>query len=98
MRQFRERQWPQTSKIVRAWMIWVVVLDLLTLAVNAALLPAEPVRRMLAPASILIPAALGAELVLRSPPLWMEGAAILLGVPLILLPVALVGVSAGGEF
>jgi diguanylate cyclase (GGDEF)-like protein len=87
------------SKIVRAWMIWVVVLDFLTLAVNAALLPAETVRPMFAPASILIPAALGAAFVFRHPrPLWIQGAAILLGVFLILLSVALVGVSAGEEF
>lgn len=80
-------------------MIWVVVLDLLTLAVNAVLLPAEPVRLMLAPASILIPAALAAEFIFRRPhPIWMQGVAILLGVFLILLSVALVGVSAGGEF
>ncbi len=99
MQHFRERSWPQMSKLVRAWMIWVVVLDLLTLAVNAVLLPAEPVRLMLAPASILIPAALAAEFIFRRPhPIWMQGVAILLGVFLILLSVALVGVSAGGEF
>jgi diguanylate cyclase (GGDEF)-like protein len=87
------------SKLVRAWMIWVVVLDVLTLAVNAALLPVETVEPMLAPASILIPAALIAATLCRKPrPLWMEGTAILVGVYLILLSVALVGVSAGGEY
>ncbi len=87
------------SKIVRAWMVWVVVLDILTLAVNAALLPAETVRLMFAPASILVPAALASAVVfLRPRPLWMQGAAILVGVYLILLSVALVGVSAGGEY
>ncbi|KEQ02927.1 GGDEF domain-containing protein [Pseudorhizobium pelagicum] len=98
-RRFRDRSWPQMSKIVRAWMIWVVVLDLSTLAVNAVLLPTETVRLMFAPASILIPAALGSQFAFRKPrPLWVQGAAILLGLFLILMSVALVGVSAGGEF
>jgi len=35
-RLFHARSWPQASKILRAWMVWVVVLDVLTLAVNAA--------------------------------------------------------------
>lgn len=33
---FRERSWPQAAKIIRAWMVWVVILDVLTLAVNAS--------------------------------------------------------------
>lgn len=36
---FLERTWPRTAKIIRAWMVWVTVLDILTLALNAALLP-----------------------------------------------------------
>lgn len=96
---FRERSWPQAAKIIRAWMVWVVILDVLTLAVNAALLPAETVVRMLEPASILPPAALAVALVFARPrALWLEGAAIHVGLFLILLSVALVGVSAGGEF
>jgi diguanylate cyclase (GGDEF)-like protein len=80
-------------------MVWVVVLDFLTLAVNAALLPAGTVSLMLLPASILPPAAIGAAIVFLKPrDVWVQGAAILLGVFLILLSVALVGVSAGGEF
>ncbi len=99
LRLFRVRSWPQTSKIIRAWMIWVIVLDALTLAVNAALLPSDAVVTMLAPASILPPAALATAVVfLRPRARWIEGAAILLGLLVILLSVALVGVRAGGEF
>ena len=99
LRLFRVRSWPQTSKIIRAWMIWVIVLDALTLAVNAALLPSEAVVTMLGPASILPPAALATAVVfLRPRARWIEGAAILLGLLVILLSVALVGVRAGGEF
>jgi diguanylate cyclase (GGDEF)-like protein len=98
-RLFRERSWPQTSKIIRAWMIWVIVLDALTLYLNAILLPTDTVSSMLLPASILPPAAVVAAIIFSRPrALWMQGAAILTSVFLILLSVALVGVSTGGEF
>ena len=96
---FRLRSWPQTSKIIRAWMTWVVVLDVLTLAVNAVLLPSDVVIAMLKPASVLPPAALATAAVFVGPRTrWIEATAIHLGVFLILLSVALVGVAAGGEY
>ncbi|MBB4293143.1 diguanylate cyclase (GGDEF)-like protein [Rhizobium leguminosarum] len=96
---FRERSWPRTAKIIRAWMVWVIVLDILTLGLNAILLPAETVTSMLWPASILPPAALVAVLAFRRPhPLWLQGVFVLSAVFLILLSVALVGVNSGGEF
>lgn len=98
-RLFRIRSWPQTSKIIRAWMVWVVVLDVLTLVVNTALLPSEAVMRMLLPASILPPAAIVTAVVFLKPRgLLMEAIALHLGVFLILLSVALVGVNSGGEY
>nr|WP_164740458.1 GGDEF domain-containing protein [Rhizobium chutanense] len=98
-RLFRERSWPRTAKIIRAWMVWVIVLDILTLGLNAILLPAETVMSMLWPAAILPPAALVAVLVFQRPyPLWLQGVCILSAVFLILLSVALVGVNSGGEF
>jgi diguanylate cyclase (GGDEF)-like protein len=98
-RRFRARSWPQASKIIRAWMIWVVVLDLLTLAVNAGLLPSETVRSMLLPASLLPPAAIVTAIVFLKPRgIWLEGIALHAGVFLILLSVALVGVNTGGEY
>lgn len=54
-RLFGERSWPRTAKIIRAWMVWVIVLDVLTLGLNAILLPTETVMSMLWPASILPP-------------------------------------------
>lgn len=98
-RLFRERSWAQAAKIIRAWMVWVVVLDVLTLVVNALLLPTEIVLAMLAPAAILPPAALITAAVFSKPrSLWVQGLAIQVGLFLILLSVALVGVNAGGEF
>ena len=96
---FRERSWRQTAKIVRAWMIWVIVLDILTLALNAILLPSQTVTSMLMPALILPPAALVTAVAFRKQrALWLEGVVILVNLFLILLSVALVGVYAGGEF
>ncbi|KRB55177.1 diguanylate cyclase [Rhizobium sp. Root708] len=96
---FRARSWSSTAKIIRAWMAWVIVLDVLTLAVNAVLLSPGSVVPMLAPASILPPAALAVGAVfLKQRPLWMQGVAIQLGMFLILLSVALVAVNAGGEY
>lgn len=98
-RLFDERFWPQTAKIIRAWMMWVIVLDLLTLGLNAILLPNTIFFSMLAPALILLPAALINILVWRKPrPPWLRDASLIGGMCLILLSVALVGVNAGGEF
>jgi diguanylate cyclase (GGDEF)-like protein len=96
---FHARSWRQTAKIIRAWMIWVIVLDVLTLGLNAVLLPSHTVASMLLPASILPPAAFVAALSFRKPrPPPVQGVVLLTSMFLILLSVALVGVSTGGEF
>ena len=96
---FRERAWRQTAKIVRAWMFWVILLDVVTLALNAILLPLHTVSQMLIPALILPPAALVTALAFRRPrEPWQQAAFVVAGMCLILLSVALVGVNTGGEF
>jgi diguanylate cyclase (GGDEF)-like protein len=98
-RQFRDRIWPQTSKVIRAWMVWVSVLDVLTLALNMALLPKLVGLSMLAPGAIIPPVATAVVLVWRKPRApWLLGLSLIAGMFFILLSVALVGVSAGGEF
>ncbi|PDT43227.1 MULTISPECIES: GGDEF domain-containing protein [Sinorhizobium] len=98
-RLFQERSWPRTAKVIRAWMIWVALLDVLTLGLNAILLPKAIVLSMLAPACILPPAALGTAFVWRKPRATsIQGGSIIAGLFFILLSVALVGVGAGGEF
>jgi diguanylate cyclase (GGDEF)-like protein len=98
-RLFQERSWPRTAKVIRAWMTWVAVLDALTLSLNAILLPKVIAFSMLPPACILPPAALATAFVWRRPrTLWLQRISIIAGMFLILLSVALVGVSAGGEF
>lgn len=96
---FQERSWPQTSKIIRAWMIWVIVLDVLTLCLNAFLLPAEIVVPMLLPAAILPPAAVTVAIFFRERrAVRLQATVLLVGVFFILLSVALVGIATGGEF
>ncbi|TPI12526.1 GGDEF domain-containing protein [Mesorhizobium sp. B4-1-3] len=98
-RRFRARVWSQTAKIIRAWMIWVAVLDILTLALNMLVLPTAIARSMLLPGAIIPPAVIAVVLVWRKPsPSWLEGASLITGMFLILLSIALVGVAAGGEF
>ncbi|MBU4530743.1 MAG: GGDEF domain-containing protein [Hoeflea sp.] len=98
-RLFRERIWPQTAKIIRAWMIWVAILGVLTLALNMLLLPPEVSKSMVLPSAMLSPIALAVAVVWRRPRApWVQGSLLIAGVFAILLSVAMVGVSAGGEF
>ncbi|MBZ9852150.1 GGDEF domain-containing protein [Mesorhizobium sp. CA14] len=98
-RLFRARVWSQTAKIIRAWMIWVALLDLLTLALNMLMLPTAIAQSMLLPGAIIPPVVIAVVLAWRKPrPPWFEGTSLITGMFLILLSVALVGVAAGGEF
>ncbi|MBX4926318.1 GGDEF domain-containing protein [Rhizobium binae] len=98
-RRFDERRWRQTAKVIRSWMTWVAFVDVLTLALNALLLPREVALSMVAPACLLPPAAILTALVWTKPrPAAVQRASLLGGMCLILLSVALVGVFAGGEF
>ncbi|MBX5136473.1 GGDEF domain-containing protein [Rhizobium lentis] len=98
-RRFDERLWRQTAKVIRSWMIWVAFVDVLTLALNALLLPGQIVLSMIAPACLLPPAAILTAVVWNKPrPAAVQRASLLVGMFLILLSVGLVGVYAGGEF
>ena len=96
---FDERSWRQRSKVIRSWMTWVAFVDVLTLALNALLLPSDVALAMVAPACLLPPAAIATALIWRKPQAAaVQRASLLGGMCLILLSVALVGVFAGGEF
>ncbi|SOE12508.1 diguanylate cyclase (GGDEF)-like protein [Hoeflea halophila] len=98
-RLFRERIWPQTAKIIRAWMIWVAILGVLTLALNMLLLPLDILKSIILPSAVLPPIALALALVWRRPRApWLQGSLLIAGVFGILLSIALVGLNAGGEF
>jgi diguanylate cyclase (GGDEF)-like protein len=96
---FRERVWSQTAKTIRAWMIWVAFLDVLTLALYMLLLPRPVALSMLLPGAIIPPVVIAVVLIWRKPRApWLQGATLIAGMFLILLSVALVGATAGGEF
>lgn len=98
-RAFRYRTWRQTAKIIRSWMIWVIVLDVLTLSMNLLLLPRAQAIAMLAPGAIIPIAALVIRMVWRERrPGWLLGGALDAGMFLILLAVCLMGAAAGGSW
>ncbi|UJW87599.1 GGDEF domain-containing protein [Devosia sp. SL43] len=96
-RAFRDRTWRQTAKIIRSWMVWVIVLDILTLSMNLLLLPRAQAVAMLAPGAIIPLAALAIHMVWRERrPGWLLGGALNAGMFLILLAVCWMGAAAGG--
>ncbi|MBU4529519.1 MAG: diguanylate cyclase [Hoeflea sp.] len=98
-RLYQARIWPQTAKIIRAWMIWVAILGVITLALNMLLLPPAVSLSMIMPNAVIPPIAIAVALVWQRPrPPWLQGSLLIAGMFLILLAVALVGVRAGGEF
>jgi diguanylate cyclase (GGDEF)-like protein len=98
-RQFRARIWSQTAKIIRAWMIWVAFLDVLTLGLYLLILPKSIALSMLLPGAIILPVVVAVVFAWRKPRQgWLQGGMLIAGMLLILLSVALVGVTAGGEF
>ena len=98
-RAFRDRSWRQSAKIIRAWMIWVVLLDLLTLTLNQFLLPSTAALAMLAPGAIIPPAAIGVFLVWRKRRSdGVLGWSLTIGMFFILLATSLTGVAAGGQW
>nr|WP_246232966.1 GGDEF domain-containing protein [Aurantimonas aggregata] len=98
-RLFRERSWPQTATIIRSWMKWVAILAMLTLVLSLLTLPEAISASMILPATILPPVAIAVLLLWRQPrALWLQQLSLVGGMALILLSIALAGVSAGGEF
>lgn len=96
---FRERSARQAAKIIRAWMVWVVLLDVVTLTLNLLLLPSQTATAMFLPASLLLPAAISTAIFFSKPRGPRQQFSVLLGgILVILLSVALVGVASGGEF
>lgn len=96
---FRDRSFKQSSKIIRAWMIWVILLDILSVVSSLLLLPHSAALAMLGPALLLPPAAAMVFAVWsRRHPDSILDTALVAGMSAILLAVALMGYAAGGEF
>ncbi|WP_370640112.1 GGDEF domain-containing protein [Aurantimonas sp. HBX-1] len=98
-RLFLERTWPQTAKVIRSWMKWVLLLAVVTSVVSVVTLPQAVSARMLLPGALLPPAAIAVWFAWRKPrAFWLQGVSLIGGMFLMLLSIALVGASAGGEF
>ncbi|WIJ25088.1 GGDEF domain-containing protein [Devosia sp. RR2S18] len=96
---FRDRSFKQTAKIVRSWMLWVILLDALAMGTNILLLPVEAAFPMLPPSLIIPPSALAvyAAWNRQRSDLLLNGS-LVAGMAAILLSVCLMGAAAGGEF
>lgn len=95
---FWDRTWRQASTIVRSWMVWVMMLDALTLVLNLILLPETSGAALLLPAAIVLSAAVAAFLVWRK----RRSTRVLHGsltvaMLFMLFGIGLMGVAAGGE-
>lgn len=94
---FRQRTWRQTAKTIRSWMMWVILLDLLTTCLNFLLLTHELATAMLVPAALMVPGAALAAFVWRKPHSeLMLGAALIAGMTVILISVSLMSIATGG--
>jgi diguanylate cyclase (GGDEF)-like protein len=94
---FWQRSWGQTSKVIRAWMVWVMLVDLLMLAVNVFLLPLKSDSAMLVPGAFIVPAALLAAFAWRKPyPRRILEATLTACMLVILLSICGMGLALGG--
>lgn len=95
---FWDRTWRQASTIVRSWMVWVMVLDGLTLVLNLVLLPETSGSAMLLPATIVLGAALAAYLAWRKRrPNHVLHWSLTLAMFIMMLGLGTMGVAGGGE-
>lgn len=96
-RAFEQRSWRSAASIIRSWMVFVILLDLLLLALSFFLLSRDTALAITAPSLVIIPAALGVRQIWkkRRPDLAL-GSALLGGMAVILLCVCWMGVAAGG--
>ncbi len=64
---FRLRIWSSSASVVRSWMFWVALLDVFMLGMSALLLPPGTAAAVAVPTALMLPFALGAAYVWRSP-------------------------------
>lgn len=96
---YLERSWRQTAKIVRSWMLWVILIDVVGFIVNLALLPQATALAMLWPAVTVAAVALAVRAVwARRRGNFIHHVSLTAGILCISLSVAFMGILAGGEF
>ena len=93
---FRLRTWASTASVIRSWMIWVALLDVLMLAISALLLPPGTAAAVAPPTALMLPFAFGAAYLWRSPQSRTAADwSLMLAISGILLSVCLMGVAVG---
>ncbi len=97
-RAYRRKDWPQRSKIARAWMIWVALISMTFVPISELLAP-DAIRLTAAISGLLVPALHGcAYLVWRKPrSAAVEGASLVLLMAGVMLAYGVLAVAAGGS-
>lgn len=97
MRAYRRKDWPQRSKIARAWMVWVALISMIFVPISYLLAPDFLWLTMIV-SGVLVPALHGcAYLVWRRPRCaWAEGLALLLLMSSVMFAYGFLAVTAGG--
>jgi diguanylate cyclase (GGDEF)-like protein len=98
MRAYRRKDWPQRSKIARAWTVWVALISMAFVPVSLLLAP-DALWRVAAISGLLVPALHGcAYLVWRKPrSAAIEGLSLLLLMSSVMLAYGDLAVTAGGS-
>jgi diguanylate cyclase (GGDEF)-like protein len=98
IRAYRKKDWPQRSKIARAWMVWVALISMVFVPVSLLLAP-DALWRVTAISGFLVPALHGcAYLVWRKPrSAAVEGLSLVLLMSSVMLSYGSLAVAAGGN-
>ena len=98
VRAYRQKDWPQRSKIARAWMVWVALISMAFVPISFLLAP-ESLWLTTAISGLLVPALHGcAYLVWRKPrTAAVEGLSLMLLMSSVMIAYGLLAVAAGGS-
>jgi diguanylate cyclase (GGDEF)-like protein len=98
VRAYRKKDWPQRSKIARAWMVWVAAISVVFVPVSFLLAP-DSLRLTVAISGLLVPALHGcAYLVWRKPrSAAVEGLSLMLLMSSVMIAYGFLAVAAGGS-
>ena len=98
VRAFRKKEWPQRSKIARAWMVWVALISMAFVPISYLLAP-DFLLLTTVISGLLVPALhAGAYLVWRKPrSAAVEGLSLLLLMSSVMLAYGVLAVTAGGS-
>ena len=99
VRAYRQKEWPQRSKIARAWMIWVALISMAFVPISYLLAP-DYLMLTTVISGVLVPAMHGCTyLVWRKPrSAAVEGLSLLLLMTSVMIAYGFLAVAAGGNY